>query len=256
MRLAGALHCLDGTTVNLLRCEYFFHDVGNPVTPNFAFINSLPFPVNPGCPTLKSLITRTQGDIRLPANHPLSERLALAQSLATTVFFLHSVAFLHHTITSHNVVMLHRREAPPEKQFPYSLGTPFLVGFEAVKEFHTLSDQREAADAAILYQHPDRLLEDGRPKYGPVHDIFSLGMVLLEVGMWRPLERYTAELLDPVERGPRVLELLRLLDVSMGSRFGKVVAWCLNLETGANVDPGRFVREVLEPLEEMASSMR
>ncbi|KAH6982365.1 hypothetical protein BKA56DRAFT_585762 [Ilyonectria sp. MPI-CAGE-AT-0026] len=228
VRLASALNCLDGTTVSLLHCNHLFHDSRDPLALNFSLVNSVPFPVRSKCPVLKSLITRTQGKVRLPANHSLSERYGLAQSLATAVFFLHSVGFLHHNVTSHNVLMLHRLGAPSQKQFPYSLGTPFL-------EFHTLSDLREASDPDILYQHPDRLLETGRPKYGPVHDIYSLGMVMLE--------RYTADLLDPAKRGTRISELIRLVDVSMGARFRKV-------------DPIRLSREVLEPLEEMASSLR
>ncbi|KAI8713043.1 Protein kinase domain-containing protein [Fusarium sp. LHS14.1] len=256
VRLASALNCLDGTTVSLLRCNYLFEDSRDPLAPNFSLVNSVPFPVTSKCPVLKSLITRTQGRVRLPANHSLSERYGLAQSLATAVFFLHSVGFLHHNVTSHNVLMLYRLGAPSQKQFPYSLGTPFLVGFEEVKEFHTVSDQREASDPDILYQHPDRLFETGRPKYGPEHDIYSLGMVMLEVGIWRPLERYTADLLDLEKRGTTISELIRLVDVSMGARFRKVLEWCLNLETSSQVDPIRLSREVLEPLEEMASSLR
>ncbi|KAM7192569.1 hypothetical protein V8F20_008778 [Naviculisporaceae sp. PSN 640] len=255
-RLAACLNCLDGTTVSLLHCDYVVHDARNPVSPHFCLVSTLPFPVGPSCPTLKSLITKTRGTVRLPPSHSLSERFQLAQSLATAVFFLHSVSFLHHNITSHNVVMLHRKQATPQRQFPHFLGVPFLVGFEAVKEFHTRSDSRGVLDLDMLYQHPDRLLEANRPKYVPTHDIYSLGMVMLEMAMWRPLERYATDLLDDTKRASRLSELMRHVDVAMGARFRKIVEWCLQMESETQVDPIRFSKEVLEPLEEMNSALR
>lgn len=257
IRLASALHCLDGTTVSLLHCHYLFEDARDPRQLNFTLINSLPFRVDDARPplTLKGLITRTQGKVRLPPMHSLTERFFVALALATAVFFLHSVRFLHHAITSYNVLMLERGSTLPKKRFPHSLGAPFLVGFETVKELHTASDGRAHPTPEVVYQHPDRLLPNGRPKYSEIHDVYSLGMVLLELAIWKPLERYETDLTGP-SRSEKLADLLMLVDTSMGRRYRKVVEWCLGLETGDRVDSLRLSQQVIEPLEEMVLALK
>lgn len=257
IRLASALHCLDGTTVSLLHCNYVFEDSRDPRQLNFSLVNSLPFGVDDARPplTLRDLISRTQGKVRLPPMHSLTERFSVALGLATAVFFLHSVGFLHHAITSHSILMLERSLTPPKKRFPHSLGAPFLVGFETVKEFHTASDEKPHPDPDVVYQHPDRLLPTGRPKYSDMHDVYSLGMVLLELAIWKPLERYQSALTGP-SRLESLADFLKLVDASMGRRYRKVVEWCLGLETGDRVDSLRFLQQVIEPLEEMVSALK
>ncbi|KAF2256094.1 hypothetical protein BU26DRAFT_526630 [Trematosphaeria pertusa] len=256
LRLASALSCLDGTTVSLMRCEHLFHDDRDPLAPYFGFANQLPFPVVDGsCPTLKSLINAMQGSVRLPAAHPINDRFRLALSIATAVFFLHSVGFTHHSIASHNVVLFEREHLSVEQKFPHGLGKAFLVGFDAVKEDYSLTDGNGIPDADSLYQHPDRLFVVPRPKYGVVHDIHSLGMVFLEIALWKPLERYRPKLLSPdgEVREQILIELLRLAAISMGNRFKTMISWCLGRSSDETVDCLRFSKEVIEGLEDMVS---
>lgn len=269
MGLANALHCLDGTSVSLLHCRHLC-DMMMPVPaePLFYLVHTLPFAVRGQSSTLKDRITQSQesvsnasvghsqakpSTIRMPAAHPLSERFHVAQALATAVFFLHSVGYVHHAVTSLNVILLHPASTPTQCGFPYSLGTPFLVGLEAAKPISTQSD-KTGHGPHLLYQHPDRLVDVGiRPKYMERHDIYSLGMILLELALWRPLERWRDQLLNPTVEAACKVTLVEMAATAMGSRYAGIIRWCLECR---EVNPQRFSREVLEPLEEMNEALR
>ncbi len=257
----SALHCLDSTTVSLLHCKSFFHDSSNPIRPSFNLVHALPFPLDKPSPrTLKSLITTTQGSTRLPAAHPLDSRFALAQSLSTAVFFLHSVDFVHKSIESHNILMLERPGLEAKQRFPHAIGDPFLVGFDSLRSNIGFSDQASGSLPASskLYQHPTRIFSVSPPRYQTAHDVYSLGMVLLEVGLWRPLERYTNDLLNESFdiRQKQLKELTEDVAISMGRRYKELVCWCLSLQGDENMGNLRFAREVLENLEDMVSALR
>ena len=256
----SALHCLDSTTVSLLHCKSFFHDDSVAMLGRFNLVHSLPYSLekrNP--PTLKSLITATQGKTRLPAAHPLDSRFAVAQSLSTALFFVHSVGFVHKDITSHNILILERPGSNAEQRFPHALGNPFLVGFEFLRSDYGMSDQTNGVRPSLskIYQHPDRNFSTPPPRYGKAHDVYSLGMVLLELGLWRPLERYEKNLLDPVAhvRKEQLRELANDVAINMGRRYKELVCWCLSLRGDESMGNPRFAREVLENLEDIVSAL-
>lgn len=65
------------------------------------------------------------------------------------------------------------------------------------------------------------------------HDIYSLGVVLLEIGIWQDLERYCPGLKDqyPKDRRRDLLETAEEeLASSMGSRYANVVKACLDVD--------------------------
>ena len=123
--------------------------------------------------------------MRLPTAHPLDSRFALAQTLSIALFFLHSVDFVHKSITSHNILMLERPGLNTTQRFPRALGDPFLVGFDALRSDFGLSDQAAGSlpSSSKLYQHPDRIFSTPPPRYTKAHDVYSLDMILLEVGL-------------------------------------------------------------------------
>jgi hypothetical protein len=80
-------------------------------------------------------------------------------------------------------------------------------------------------------------------------------MVLLELAIWKPLGRYENDLTGP-SRSERLADLLRLVGVSMGRGYRKVVEWCFGLATGDGADSLRFSQQVIEPLEEMVLALK
>lgn len=120
--------------------------------------------------------------------HPLNERLDLAKQLARAVLHVHSKNHVHKNIRPETIVLF---ETPPghgnPKAFPVSLGTAFLVGFERVRKQEADTMPIDGTDwSEDLYRHPSRQgVAYSEDKFNMLHDIYSLGVCLLEVGLWR-----------------------------------------------------------------------
>lgn len=121
------------------------------------------------------------------ARPTLEERFAMARCLVKTVFHLHSVDWQHKSIRSENILLPHRNttdsRVAQEGVFDYE--NLILVGFEFpwVKE-DTFTMGLDYFLCQDIYRYPDRR---GPPeeRFNVLHDIYALGVVLLEIGLWR-----------------------------------------------------------------------
>ena len=143
-----------------------------------------------------------------------------------------------------------------------------------------LKKPHKAILAEVIYYHP-RHLEHGRVyKYDKADDIYSLGICLLEIGLWRSLlhwgevddwyvigedwglqgPRYMGAdgRKDPkachTRRGHFIKLAKDLLPVTMSSAYAGVVLACLSFREGARksefntTTPFSFIDDVLTPL--------
>jgi len=260
---AAALRSLDPTTVGLLKCIALAHDIE---AHNFALIHEIPFPLDKNPPSLKKLISEKDAQNRrlLPA-HPLNERFELARKLAAAVLFLHSIGWVHKRIRSRNILVIEKTlsSSSSRKPFPRSLGNPYLVNFESSRSNGGETDPAVRGGIGWdeeIYHHPDRQSLQGNAegaRYSMLHDIYSLGVVLLELGIWRPLEKYAANLKDNSPWGRRdfLVELAEETNISMGRRYKELVIWCLKLEGDSPVANVRYAMNVLETLENLAAAL-
>ena len=78
---------------------------------------------------------------------------------------------------------------------------------------------------------------------------------LLELRIWRPLEKYAANLKENSPWGRRdfLVELAEETSVSMGERYNGLVIWCLKLEGDSPVANARYAMSVLKILENLAA---
>jgi hypothetical protein len=119
--------------------------------------------------------------------HPLNQRFELARKLATAVLFLYVVGWVHKAIRSANVVVLQSNQMLKKHRYPKSLGDPYLIEIESSRSVEQYSNSEERVRKAIfdqdIYDHLYRVSEDKAvdQSYTIVHDIYSLGVVLLEV---------------------------------------------------------------------------
>lgn len=111
-----------------------------------------------------------------PSETSLNERIDVALSLAHAVLYLHAFHFVHKNIRPENLILFHSGKS--------GLGKSFLVGFEKFR-LDTTSTHRYGDDLweKNIYRHPHRQGIRPQEDFIMQHDVYSLGVVLLELGM-------------------------------------------------------------------------
>ena len=150
-------------------------------------------------PSLTSQHITLQAAMSLRRLMPLNRRIGLAFDLSRAMSALHAVGWVHKSFCSENVHFIYRSEdtssgmlgteEAESKTFPLDIDHPRLFGFESARPANAISSQtREFRLSRLLYTHPERW---GRPSvdFGALHDIYALGVTLLEVGCWKQAPR-------------------------------------------------------------------
>lgn len=181
--LARVLSKVDPGLFGLLCCQGVIkvRDHGTEMTTGFDFI----YPIPPGLGQTDPLSLRSLLFDR-SINYPLNERLHLAVSLARSIVFLHSSRIVHKSISPENIIVLQSSSD--------SLGPPFLVGFERFRfdngRTYMSGDCRWEKN---FYRHPRRQGLHPEELYSMQHDIYSLGICLLEIGLWSSFVTYSGD---------------------------------------------------------------
>ncbi|OTB07425.1 hypothetical protein M426DRAFT_20126 [Hypoxylon sp. CI-4A] len=213
-----------------LDCVGFFHESAKAA---FGLVFEIPLPTE-GDPlhirpkSLHELISTTADKYSLWPD--LDDRFLLASTLATSLLEFHTVGWFHKNLTASNVVFF--QEAGVE-QGQQTVREPFLVGFN-----HSRPDDPQTFTSGIsdrtskYYQHPRYISE--RRGFKPEFDYYGLGIVLLEIGFWQPLERlrkrYTGTYSD-ISR--QLLEdRVPQLKARMGRDYCEAVRCCIASDFG------------------------
>jgi len=171
--------------------------------------------------TLGSSIAAThERESSVPA---LEDRFRLAYNLMLSVIGYFAHGECHQYINSSNVLLaapdevIHTSSSRPEVRCPYLL--------QSCQDFISRL-QTEEPFSATIYRHPDH---DVRASdVVPAFDIYSLGLLLLEVGLWMPLAKLWKPKYDRsifMERVQRVYS--HKLASKCGGRYMRVVQRCL-----------------------------
>jgi len=117
---------------------------------------------------------------------PLDDRFSLARQLAKAVMFVHSAGFVHKNIRPETVLMFEEKDSADV--------WAFLTGFESFRlaDGHTMYQGDEQWEKN-LYRHPTRQGVQPEEVYSMQHDIYSLGVCLLEIGMGSSLVLWNTE---------------------------------------------------------------
>lgn len=111
--------------------------------------------------------------------YPLGKSLALARQVSRSVMFVHTSSFVHKNIRPETILILSR------EGLSGSTAVPFLVGFEQFRpEDGATYMKGDSAWEKDLYRHPTRQGLSPEDSYRMQHDIYSLGVILLEIGLW------------------------------------------------------------------------
>lgn len=114
----------------------------------------------------------------------ITDRVALAHAIASCVLYLHSVNWLHKALRSHNIVFF-RANGRVDYRKPYLSGFDFARPACSQEYTELPGDDNEHE----IYRHP--LTQHGRlgPRnpYRKSFDIYSLGIMLVELAHWQPI---------------------------------------------------------------------
>ncbi|OJD37377.1 het-s domain protein [Diplodia corticola] len=178
----------------------------------------------------------------------LSRRFDIALGLAEAVLQFHTAGWLHKGIRSENILFI----TNPGVSLEHCLGTTaYLVGFENARpdteDGQMLTRQPLMDLQADLYRHPSARGAD-RQCFRKPFDLYSLGCVLLELGLWKRLVDVHSgnpdldEQIRSAERDGKMLSLPSLVEFgydteevarlshTAGQIFAEVVARCLTDE--------------------------
>jgi hypothetical protein len=136
-----------------------------------------------GMEVLQSL---RQVPLNAEPNYSLSRKIRVAKGLAKSVSSVHLFNFVHKNIRPESILLFEDTEA--------SQSSTFLVGFDKFRSVDGgTSLIGDLAWHNNVYRHPSRQGEFPDTQYTMQHDIYSLGITLLEIGLWESFVPYTAE---------------------------------------------------------------
>lgn len=142
-------------------------------------------------------------DSEEPLIPTLDNRYCLAHILSVALYQLHCAGWIHRKISSYNILFF-RDSTTNDIKFT----EPFLSGWQYARPDHWARGKKVKRDTSEfvppfglgdleMYVHPDRLdREKGVPLFRRSYDIYSLGVILVELAFWEPI----IVLADPKER--------------------------------------------------------
>ncbi|KAL8727895.1 MAG: hypothetical protein Q9166_005772 [cf. Caloplaca sp. 2 TL-2023] len=113
----------------------------------------------------------------------LNERRDIAIALAETVLQMHTSGWLHKGIRSENILFFDTGDNTWERG---KAAGPYMAGYEFARPMDATTEAMPAVPEQELYQHP-KAQGLTRTTFRRSFDLFALGCVLLEVGLWSGL---------------------------------------------------------------------
>ncbi|GAB1319904.1 Prion-inhibition and propagation-domain-containing protein [Madurella fahalii] len=131
---------------------------------------------------------------------PLEQRLALASTVCATLSELYLSGWLHKGVRSENILFPAAgaiMQPPPysytSEEMQTILSSPLVCGFDYSRhesEWSSIDRARRSCDLdAAIYRHPSYQGEAAEG-YKIQYDIYSVGLVLVEIALWRRLKSF------------------------------------------------------------------
>lgn len=174
------------TDFRIQDCLGFFED---DEFPRYGVMYRMPQSASRQVVSLYNLLDRSE-DPHLP---DLGDKFELARILVTALLRLHDCGWVHGSLRSNNIIFL----AEEDESEARHLRDPYIHGF-------TFSRPTDPSEITLeysmthfehdLYRHPQvaqfisrKVLTDmtDHQRFQTVHDLYALGVILLEIGLWR-----------------------------------------------------------------------
>ncbi|KAL9131406.1 MAG: hypothetical protein Q9217_000674 [Psora testacea] len=243
--LARKLSSVDALTFGILQCRGVVRvmEPGSRIPSSFDFVFQIPRGLSNEPRSLRSYLCSN-------LNITLTDRFELAKQMAKSISYVHTLGFVHKNVRPETVLGFETNES--------RFDSFFLVGFENMRTADGRT--RRSGDSTWeknLYRHPHRQGLNPQDIYTMQHDIYSLGVCLLEIGLWEsfllyehspaaplPASALGISLDGPEFKQPALMKehlialAKRNLPGRMGDRYEKVVVNCLTCLDWDNADFG------------------
>ncbi|KAH8646464.1 hypothetical protein BGZ60DRAFT_553738 [Tricladium varicosporioides] len=182
------------------------------------------------CPPIDLLTLLSHNNIK-PS---LGDKFLLAHGLANCISQLHMVQWLHESFRSENVFFFpHQAQNTGKTSEVVNFSQPWVLGFEFSRpEDFFSAGPADFCAARDVYRHPER---QGRPeaRFNKLHDIYALGVVLLEIGLWEPALTLEKNKFGYTKNSKAIRDQLRKhaesrLASRVGEKYKQVVLRCLS----------------------------
>jgi len=245
--LIHRLQCVDSSRFGILQCRGAVREYDSN-----GDLQALAFVFRPPPRMVKSKKPLSLREMLISSRAPsLSLRVSMALDLATSVCYMHTLGFVHKNVRPENIISMTLEDSIRGLD-RLSL---FLFGFGQLR-LETGCTRRigDSSWEKNLYRHPSRQGVDPEDDYVMQHDIYSLGVCLLEIGLWGSFVTYNDAQSPSLGnlpglsigiasgRSPTALKahLIAIanehLAVTMGDRYRTAVVDCLTcLDEGSSI---------------------
>lgn len=263
-KLAALLSRLDGSsdTIDSLHTLHCLGFVDNGQLDGLSFLYEIP----PACRlpdgSISPHFTTLSRAIPKLSKSPLEVRFSLAYRVCAGILNIHSAGWVHENICSANILCAMAKDR--EETLRTAHWNLYIKGFEASREVTATSNRAGQWDEYTLYRHPDRQ-EAPVEKFTKEYDIYSLGLVLLEIGTGELIERVFANVKDHLRPGEELTPFgwrsvllkwaRKKLPSAMGTGYATAVVRCIEGDFQVSCDDDQqtelglvFQRTVLQPI--------
>jgi hypothetical protein len=192
----------------------------------------------------------------------VKNRVWLALRYAKSVAALHSACFCHGLINPFNLYLQIRASLGERSTvLQFESMSPMLAGFDIARQVEWSSDLIDVEEPRWrIHLHPERMQHGyNKERQDPRHDVFSFGMVMIEIGLWKLFSRFQKYQSAETEK-KRQEYCIRLrktfqgdgVDDNMPGDYRDIISYCLGRSTilpgqTVNAQQSRLLSELDEP---------
>lgn len=261
-RLAKLLKEAQGLSYHILGFQGF---IDEPLRNAFGLVFEVPLKTLDG--PVHTSLTELYGTCRyMSLGHRVRIAIAITQALSN----LHAVGWVHKSLRSESILFFPEPNpnSTSSKAYTWKFTNPYLLGFDVSRPLAASSDRtKEFRRGRQVYTHPQRWAKS-EEKFNNIHDVYSLGVILLELGCWKlastfdPTEQEFQEVNDERQIQEQLIKAAReQLPHYAGMKYCDLVIRCLSGSFAAGIeknDPAGLHRElrfsILESLINISAS--
>lgn len=183
-------------------------------------------------------------------NPTLNDKFALSLAITSCIHSLHLTGWFHKSIRSSNFIYFNKKGGDLSQ---VKLSEPYLIGFERSRQSTPMAHSNKGVETKErAFTH--RTYLQGEARFHPAFDYYSLGVILLEIATWRPVEEILSGVKEALWRGFLLKHATTYVPPRMGTSYCGAVIACLNFYKNHRGEKEgsllmKFQQEVLEKLQ-------